>query len=425
MRVMDDAGRARRVRLLTPLAHRDFRILWIGMSVSLMGDGVMLVALAWQVYTLSGSPAAMSAVGVARAVPQVALVLLGGVVSDRFDRRRIMLISDLVRAVSLVTLAALTLGGALALWQLIVVVMVYGGAAGFYPPAYDAIVPTLVLKSELVEANALDQFVRPAAVQIGGTALGGVLVAGIGTGGAFAFDALTFGVSVFCLLCIRPMPPPSEPVGSVWADFLRGLGYVRANSWLWATYISATFAYLLFLGPAEVLLPYLVKNVLEGSAGDLGLVLTSGGLSAVLVALAVGQIGVPRRFMTFVYGSWTLATLAVAGYGLSTNSWQLAAACAAVNGFETAGLIAWATAKQRLVPAALLGRVSSVEWFVSISLLPLSYALAAPVAAAVGVRTTLIGAGVLGAVVTLVFLYVPGVRSVDRDSDPRPAKEGT
>ncbi|MEU5213141.1 MFS transporter [Streptomyces sp. NPDC020742] len=422
---MDDAGRARRVRLLTPLAHRDFRILWIGMSVSLMGDGVMLVALAWQVYTLSGSPAAMSAVGVARAVPQVALVLLGGVVSDRFDRRRIMLISDLVRAVSLVTLAALTLGGALALWQLIVVVMVYGGAAGFYPPAYDAIVPTLVLKSELVEANALDQFVRPAAVQIGGTALGGVLVAGIGTGGAFAFDALTFGVSVFCLLCIRPMPPPSEPVGSVWADFLRGLGYVRANSWLWATYISATFAYLLFLGPAEVLLPYLVKNVLEGSAGDLGLVLTSGGLSAVLVALAVGQIGVPRRFMTFVYGSWTLATLAVAGYGLSTNSWQLAAACAAVNGFETAGLIAWATAKQRLVPAALLGRVSSVEWFVSISLLPLSYALAAPVAAAVGVRTTLIGAGVLGAVVTLVFLYVPGVRSVDRDSDPRPAKEGT
>lgn len=143
------------------------------------------------------------------------------------------------------------------------------------------------------------------------------------------------------------------------------------------------------------------------------------------MALAVGQLGVPSRFMTFIYVSWTLATLAVAGYGLSQGSWQLAAACAAVNGFETAGLIAWATAKQRLVPGVLLGRVSSVEWFVSISLLPLSYALAAPVASAVGVRPTLIGAGVLGAVVTLVFLYVPGVRSVDRDSDPRSAKEGT
>lgn len=425
MRVMDDAGRARRVRLLTPLAHRDFRILWIGMSISLLGDGVLLVALAWEVYTLSGSPAAMSAVGVARAVPQVALVLLGGVISDRFDRRRTMLLSDIVRGLCLATLAALALGGALELWQLIVVVMVYGGAAGFYPPAYDAIVPTLVLKSELVEANALDQFVRPAAVQIGGTALGGVLVAGIGTGGAFAFDTVTFAVSVFCLLCIRPMPPPEAGEGSLWTDLLRGLAYVRANSWLWATYISATFAYLLFLGPAEVLLPYLIKNVMEGSAADLGLVLTSGGLSAVLVALAVGQIGMPRRFMTFVYGSWTLATLAVAGYGLSTNSWQLAAACAAVNGFETAGLIAWATAKQRLVPGALLGRVSSVEWFVSISLLPLSYALAAPVAGAIGVRPTLIGAGVLGAVVTLAFLYVPGVRSVDRDGDSGSAKEGT
>ncbi|MGW8401384.1 MFS transporter [Streptomyces lydicus] len=422
---MDDAGRARRVRLLTPLAHRDFRILWIGMSISLLGDGVLLVALAWQVYTLSGSPAAMSAVGVARAVPQVALVLLGGVVSDRFDRRRTMLISDIVRMVCLVALATLALGGTLELWQLIIAVMVYGGAAGFYPPAYDAIVPTLVLKSELVEANALDQFVRPAAVQIGGTALGGVLVAGIGTGGAFAFDAVTFMVSVFCLLCIRPMPPPAQEAGSVWADLLKGLVYVRANSWLWATYVSATFAYLLFLGPAEVLLPFLIKNELGGSAGDLGLVLTCGGLSSVLVALAVGQLGMPSRFMTFIYVSWTLATLAVAGYGLSQGSWQLAAACAAVNGFETAGLIAWATAKQRLVPGVLLGRVSSVEWFVSISLLPLSYALAAPVAAAVGVRPTLIGAGVLGAVVTLVFLYVPGVRSVDRDSDPRSAKEGT
>lgn len=425
MRVMEDAGRARRVRLLTPLAHRDFRVLWIGMSISLVGDGVLLVALAWQVYTLSGSPGAMSAVGVARAVPQVALVLLGGVISDRFDRRRTMLISDLVRFVCLLTLAVLALGGALELWQLIVVVMVYGGAAGFFPPAYDAVVPTLVLKSELVQANALDQFVRPAAVQIGGTALGGILVAGIGTGGAFAFDALTFAVSVGCLLCIRPKPPPAGSRGSLWADLLSGLAYVRANSWLWATFVSATFAYLLFLGPAEVLLPYLVKNGLHGSAADLGVVLTCGGLASVLVALAVGQTGVPSRFITFVYVSWTLATLAVAGYGLATHSWQLAVACAAVNGFETAGLVAWATAKQRLVPGALLGRVSSVEWFVSISLLPLSYALAAPVAAAVGVRATLIGAGVLGAIVTLVFLYVPGVRSVDRASAPRTAKEGT
>jgi hypothetical protein len=119
--------------------------------------------------------------------------------------------------------------------------------------------------------------------------------------------------------------------------------------------------------------------------------------------------------MPFIYTTWTFATLAIVGYGVATASWQLAVACAFVNGLEAAGTIAWATAKQRLVPARLLGRVSSVDWFVSIALVPLSYALAAPVAGAFGVRATLVGAGALGAVVTFAFLYLPGTR------EPEPA----
>ncbi|MEU4494012.1 MFS transporter [Streptomyces sp. NBC_00210] len=421
MQVIDDAGRGRRVRLLAPLAHRDFRILWIGMSVSLLGDGVLLVALAWQVYTLSGTPSAMSVVGVALAVPQIALVLVGGVVSDRFDRRKVMLASDLVRGMCLAALALLALTGTLRLWHVICVVAVYGAASGFFPPAFEATVPRLVPKTELVEANALDQFVRPAAVQIGGTALGGGLVAGVGPGWAFGFDALTFTVSAACLAALRPQPPKDDQDrDSLWKDLRAGLSYVRANTWLWGTFVSATFAYLLFLGPTEVLLPYMVKNVLHGSAAELGLVLTSGGVSAVLAAVIVGQIGLPRRFMTFMYWTWTFATLGVAGYGLATSSWQLAITCAVVNGLETAGIIAWATAKQRLVPAELLGRVSSVDWFVSLALLPLSYALAAPVAAALGVRRTFIGAGVIGSVVTLAFLYLPGVRAVERGRNRGP-----
>jgi MFS family permease len=416
MRILDTVGRARRVRLLTPLAHRDFRILWLGMSVSLLGDGVLLVTLAWQVYTLSGSPSAMSVVGVALAVPQITLVLVGGVVSDRFDRRKVMISSDLVRGACLTTLAILALGGGLRLWHVICVVAVYGAASGFFPPAFDATVPTLVPESELVGANALDQFVRPTAVQIGGTALGGGLVAGVGPGWAFGFDALTFAFSAACLAFLPPLPPDADQDrDSVWKDLRAGLSFVRANTWLWGTFMSATFAYLLFLGPTEVLLPYMVKHVLHGSATDLGLVLTSGGVSAILAAVIVGQTGLPGRFITFMYWTWTFATLAVVGYGLATSSWQLAVTCAVVNGLETAGIIAWATAKQRLVPAALLGRVSSVDWFVSLALLPLSYALAAPVAAAVGVRATFVGAGVIGAMVTLAFLYVPGVRAVERD----------
>ncbi|MFE0463087.1 MFS transporter [Kitasatospora sp. NPDC058965] len=413
-------ARAAGPRLLAPLRYRDFRILWLGMSCSLLGDGVLLVALAWQVYSLTGSPGGMAAVSVALAVPQVLLLLLGGVVSDRADRRLIMLVSELVRGACLVVMAALAFAGAVRLGHLIVLAAVYGSASGFFPPAYESTLPNLVPARELVATNALDQLVRPAAVQLGGTLLGGVLVAAGGAGTAFAFDAFTFAVSAGCLLALHPLPPRQEtgPAGrerpSRWADLRVGADFVRRNAWLWATLVASALAYLLFLGPTEVLLPYVVKQLLHGSATDYALVLASGGVSAVLAAVLVGRRGLPRRFVTFMYCTWTLATLAVAGYGLATRIWQLAVASAMVNGLETGGLVAWATMKQRLVPGALLGRVSSVDWFVTISLIPVSYALTAPVAAAIGPRTTLIGAGVIGAAATLVFLYVPGVRDAER-----------
>jgi hypothetical protein len=195
---------------------------------------------------------------------------------------------------------------------------------------------------------------------------------------------------------------------------------VRSHVWLWGTFLSATFTYLLFVGPTEVLLPYLVKTELGGSATALALILTSGGLGAIAAALAVGWIGIPRRFMSYMYGTWAIATLAVAGYGMATATWQLALACVLVNGLEAAGTVAWATTKQRLVPTRLLGRVSSVDWFVSTALLPLSYALAAPLASWIGVRNTLLGAGLLGAAVTLGFLFLPGMRGPEQEAMYRP-----
>ena len=190
--------------------------------------------------------------------------------------------------------------------------------------------------------------------------------------------------------------------------------------------LSAAIAYLAFLGPAEVLLPYVVKNELGGSARDLGLVFAAGGIGAVGAALFMGQRGHPRRDVTVMYATWTLATLAVAGYGLATSSWQLMVACLVFNALETAGTIIWATIKQRHVPASLLGRVSSLDWLISIGLLPLSFALTAPAAAVVGVRATLVGAAVIGAVVTLGALFLPGMRDIEQDSpelSPAPSGE--
>ena len=127
----------------------------------------------------------------------------------------------------------------------------------------------------------------------------------------------------------------------------------------------------------------------------------------------MGQRGHPRRDVTFIYGTWTLATLAVAGYGLATAAWQLGLACLVFNALEAAGTIVWATLKQRHVPASMLGRVSSLDWLISIGLLPLSFALTAPVAAAVGARATLIGAAAIGGAVTLGALFLPGMRDVE------------
>ena len=411
---LDRAGGYDRAGLLAPLRERDFRLLWTGMCVSLVGDGAFLVAIAWQVYALSNAATAMSLVGIAMTVPTIVLLLVGGVASDRLDRRRVMLAADIARGVAVGLLAVLSLTGALELWHIVALAVLYGSGAAFFAPAFDAIVPDLLPPERLGQANALDQMVRPIALRLVGPAVGGVVVGAFGAGTAFALDAATFLVSAAALLAMRPSARHAGAAGaSVVADLREGWRFVRRRSWLWATFASAAVAYLLFMGPVEVLLPLVVKNELHGTATELGLVFAAGGLGSVACAVALGRRGLPRRDITFMYVVWTLATLAVAGYGLSASVWQLMLACLVFNGFETAGTIVWATAKQRHVPAAMLGRVSSLDWLISIGLLPLSFALTGPVSAALGTRATLVGAGVLGAVVTFAALFVRGVRSVE------------
>jgi DHA3 family tetracycline resistance protein-like MFS transporter len=385
------------------------------MGVSLVGDGVFLVATTWTAYTLWNTPAALSVVGVALTVPTMACLLAGGAVSDRFDRRIVMLWADLGRFLAVGVLAALALSHALTFPALVAVVAVYAVGVGFFTPSFEAMVPSLVPSDELAQANALDQFVRPIALRLVGPALGGWLVGFLGAGTAFALDAVSFGACAAALLAMGPVPRAVAATASASAATAvrDGLRFVRRHVWLWGTLASAAVAYLLFLGPTEVLLPYLVKNELHGSPADFGIVLAAGGVGALLSAAWMGQRREPRRPVTVMYVCWTLATLAVVGYAVGRTVPQLMAACLVFNGLEAAGTVVWATVKQRHVPGELLGRVSSLDWLVSISLLPLSYALTGPVAAAAGARTTLTVAGLVGAGVTLGALFLPGMRDVE------------
>jgi MFS family permease len=418
---LDRPGGFSRVRLFAPLSHRDYRLLAGGMSVSLLGDGLFLVALAWQVYTMSDAPTALATVGIAMTIPTITCLLIGGAVSDRFDRRLVMLAADTARAVALALLAALSVTGALAFWELLAIAVVYGAATAFFNPASDALVPQLLPAEMLAQANSLDQLIRPMALRLAGPALGGLLVGAIGAGWTFGLDAASFAISVVALLAMSPVSvsSPSPKRSGTVREIRAGLRYVRSHAWLWATLVTAAIAYLLFMGPTEVLLPFIVKQRFADGARDLGLIFAAGGLGSLACAVAIGQFGLPRSGLMFMYVTWTVATVAVAGYGLANGLWGLMLASVLFNTLETAGTIAWATAKQHHVPSGLLGRVSSLDWLISIGLLPLSYALTGPVSAALGVRQTLIWAGVLGAIVTFVPLLSRRVRRFGRSGEQR------
>jgi MFS family permease len=417
---LDRPGGLGRGNLIAPLRHRDFRILWTGMTISLVGDGIFLIAIAWESYSLWNAPAALSIVGIGMTIPTIAFLLIGGVVSDRRDRRLVMAWADGLRAVAVAVLAALVLMGVLRFWELVVLVAIYGVGTAFFMPAFEAILPELLPKEDLPAANALDQFVRPIAMRLIGPVAGGALVAA-SAGIAFAIDAASFAA---CLVAVLAMPRRANRQVAVQtssvAALKEGLRFVRQRVWLWGTLLSAAIAYLVFLGPAEVLLPYLVKNELHASAGTLGLVLAAGGVGAVGGAAFMGHRGHPRRDVTVMYMTWTIATLAIAGYGIANAAWELMLVCLVFNALEAAGTIVWATIKQHHVPGSMLGRVSSLDWLISIGLLPLSFALTAPVAAVFGARATLVGAAALGAAVTLGGFFLPGMRAIERTGGRRP-----
>ena len=200
---LDRPGGVARVGLLRPLRSRDFRLLWAGMTASLVGDGVFLIAIAWTAYSLWNAPAALSIVGIAITVPTLACLLIGGVISDRVDRRRVLLYTDVGRGVVVGVLAALALTGVLTFVALTVIVALYGVGAAFFTPAFESIVPTIVDPADLAQANALDQFVRPIALRLAGPALGGLLIGDRGAGTAFAVDAVSFFVSAAAILGLR------------------------------------------------------------------------------------------------------------------------------------------------------------------------------------------------------------------------------
>lgn len=418
------------MRLLRPFRNRDFAFLWAGITISLLGDGAYFVAVPWLVYQLANDPTALSLVGVAWTVPHLGCLLLGGVASDRFDRRRVMLLSSLGSGLAIGAISLLVFTDRIELWHLWILVALHGASFAFFVPASTAIVPQVVSRELLVEANSLRQFMRPLTLRLLGPALGGILIAAFGTGAAFLVDAISFGVAAVAISLIskRPKvkaalaggnPPPFR------REVAEGFRFVRAHSWLGLSLVAAGLWLFVTIGPIEVLIPYLVKNEIGGGARALGLVFAAGGLGAILGSAVMAQRGtLPNRPLAFMYVAWALSTIAVACLAVGSFVWQAMLASFFIFGLSAVGDIVWQTLLQRRVPGELLGRVSSLDWLVSAGLVPVSFVLTGPVAALVGAERTLFAAGVAGAALLLLFLVFPSLRERGRPDELRPAGRG-
>jgi MFS family permease len=395
------------------LRHRDFALLWSGQSISLVGDGVFTVALALETLHIDDNPAALSFVLAARLLPTVLLLLVGGVIVDRVPRRAAMLVSDVSRGLAVTAIALLVALGGIQIWELVVMSVLFGAADALFYPASTAVVPEILPAELLVQGSALNATSHTAAQVLIGPALGGVIVASLGFDWAFAVDAVSFALSAGCLVAMARLPRPQPSGRSPLAEAREGLRYCRSQPWLWSTIVAGGIANFVCFSPLAILIPLLVDNVLHQGAVALGLVFAAGGVGGIAVSLLVVRRGAPRRRITAMWVGWGIAAVGVVGLAVSPDVWLAGAAVLVTLGMLQYGNLLWNPIMQELVPEELIGRASSVDWTISLSLSPLGVITAGALAGAIGVRTTIL----IGALISLLMsgvLFLPGVRDPER-----------
>lgn len=388
-----------------PLRTRAFRLLFVGRTLSLLGDAAIPTALSIAVYLATGSTAALALVLACAMVPKLILLPLGGVVGDRFNARTVALTTDLVRCATQLFVGAQLLSGSPQLWQIAVAEAIGGAASAFAMPTVSPLITGTVEAPGLLRANSLMAVVS-SATRVAGPALGGTLILTAGPGWAFVLDGASFAVSAALLSAIevRHVPIPHR---SVLSDLKEGWSEVRSRDWYWTSLIAhaawnGAAAVLMTLGPALA-----VREM--GGKGVWIALLQTGAIGLLLGSLLAGRAR-PRRPVL-------VANLGLATYALPLGLLAAGAPAAltiAAYGVAQAGLgflgPVWDTSVQSAVPAHALARVTSYDWLLSLAAMPLGYALAPLAAAAWGAELPLAVAAVAVGAACLATAAVPGVR---------------
>jgi MFS family permease len=387
---------------LAPLHHRDYRLLYVGQAVSLLGTMITYVALPYQMYRLTGSTLAVGLLGLAELVPLLTTAFVGGLLADAVDRRHMALATDVALAAGSATLALLAATGTSA-WMLYVVAAWMSAVAGLQRPSIESLVPRLVEKDEMPAVAALAMF-RGSVGMIAGSAVGGVLITAVGLPATYLADVVSYVLSLMCLWLIKPAPPAESAERMSLAAVREGFTYARSRQELIGTYI-VDFVAMVF-GMPLALFPAVADRL--GGPSVLGLLYAApacGVLVASLVSRWVPRVQHHGLAVMLAAIAWGLAIVA---FGFCGTLWPALAWLAVAGAADAISGIFRMTIWNQTIPDALRGRLASIE-MVSYSSGPLlGHVEAGAVAAAFGVTASVISGGVLCVVGVLACgLWLP------------------
>ena len=405
-------------RALAPFRIPAYRRLAVSLAFGAFASGVWIIALVWEVFRLGGSARDLSLVSAASAVGVIIPALLAGVVADRIPQKYILIGVAGVETTGFALVGLLAWGDLTTVPLLAAISLAMGMAMAFYYPAYSALLPSIVPAQDLMAVNGFEGMVRPTIGQAIGPAVAGVVVGAFAPSAAFGIAALSMFVAMLALASVPRTPlrrtldasHASHPIRSAFTDMREGFAYMVRTPWLLATLLFACLMLLMMMGPLEVLIPFLIKSDLGGDASDHAVVLAAFGIGGAVGSFAMSSITMPRRYLTLLLLGWGLSGLPFIVITHAGNIATIVAAAGVMGVLFSAPMVIWGTLLQRRVPPDLLGRVSSLDFFVSIALMPVSMALAAPVSEAIGMDNTFYLAALsplVFAVVALVWAKMP------------------
>jgi DHA3 family tetracycline resistance protein-like MFS transporter len=393
--------------------HREPRLLVMGQTISQFGDGVALVATTLLVLDTTHSASKLAWFVAARTTPLVIFLLVGGAIVDRFSRRILLLVSDSVRAVLTGVLVVMIASHHLHFYELLLFAVLFGTFDALFMPAITAITPEIVPEDLLPAMNAVRPLSNNLMGGMIGPAVGGMIFA-VSNAWAIGVDGVTFLISASALLLMHPTPKPPRTAGtSMLTEIREGVRYVRTTRWMRSNLLAAGVINAILFSPMFVLLPFFLRHTLHDSKLMVGYAFAVSGLSGAVGALIAANLKTPRRRVRVMIIYWTVASLSLVIIGFTTNYWEILLVVVIVSPLLILGNVIWESMMQTEVPRELLGRASSVDWFVSLGLAPMGVVLAGYLATVWGVRTYFFVMSLIGSVPGVWIFISRKINAVD------------